>query len=47
MTEVTVKLLAEEIQTSVERLIQQFADAGIQKTATDSVSQKEKEALLA
>ncbi|MEQ1976594.1 translation initiation factor IF-2 [Xenorhabdus sp. SGI240] len=47
MTEVTVKILAEEIQTSVERLIQQFADAGIQKTATDSVSQKEKEALLA
>ncbi len=47
MTEVTVKLLAEEIQTSVERLIQQFADAGIQKTAADSVSQKEKEALLA
>ncbi|MBD2799954.1 translation initiation factor IF-2 [Xenorhabdus sp. M] len=47
MTEVTVKLLAVEIQTSVERLIQQFADAGIQKTATDSVSQKEKEALLA
>ncbi|MBI6549324.1 translation initiation factor IF-2 [Xenorhabdus lircayensis] len=47
MTEVTVKLLAEEIQTSVERLIQQFADAGIQKIATDSVSQKEKEALLA
>ncbi|MCC8365161.1 MULTISPECIES: translation initiation factor IF-2 [Xenorhabdus] len=47
MTEVTVKLLAEEIQTSVERLIQQFTDAGIQKTATDSVSQKEKEALLA
>ncbi|RKE89194.1 translation initiation factor 2 (bIF-2) [Xenorhabdus ehlersii] len=47
MTEVTVKLLAEEIQTSEERLIQQFADAGIQKTATDSVSQKEKEALLA
>ncbi|MBD2809834.1 translation initiation factor IF-2 [Xenorhabdus sp. Vera] len=47
MTEVTVKLLAEEIQTSVERLIQQFSDAGIQKTATDSVSQKEKESLLA
>ncbi|MDE1473136.1 translation initiation factor IF-2 [Xenorhabdus bovienii] len=47
MTEVTVKLLAEEIQTSVERLIQQFADAGIQKTATDSVSQREKESLLA
>ncbi|MDR0217607.1 MAG: translation initiation factor IF-2 [Enterobacteriaceae bacterium] len=47
MTEVTVKSLAEEIQTSVERLTQQFADAGIQKTATDSVSQKEKEALLA
>lgn len=30
MTE-TVKSLAAEIQTSVERLVQQFADAGIKK----------------
>ncbi|MGV7962654.1 translation initiation factor IF-2 [Photorhabdus tasmaniensis] len=47
MTDVTVKSLAEEIQTSVDRLVQQFADAGIRKTETDFVSQKEKEALLA
>ncbi|RUT64539.1 translation initiation factor IF-2 (plasmid) [Morganella morganii] len=46
MTE-SVKSLADEIQTSVERLVQQFADAGIQKTASDNVSQQEKEALLA
>ncbi|MEX9764178.1 translation initiation factor IF-2 [Proteus mirabilis] len=47
MTDETVKSLAEEIQTSVERLVQQFADAGIKKTVSDSVSQKEKETLLA
>ncbi|HAE78701.1 translation initiation factor IF-2 [Morganella morganii] len=46
MTE-SVKSLADEIQTSVERLVQQFADAGINKTASDNVSQQEKEALLA
>ena len=46
MTE-SVKTLADEIQTSVERLVQQFADAGIEKTASDNVSQQEKEALLA
>ncbi|WP_183141030.1 translation initiation factor IF-2 associated domain-containing protein, partial [Pseudomonas aeruginosa] len=43
----TVKSLAEEIQTPVERLVQQFADAGIKKTVSDSVSQQEKETLLA
>ncbi|HGN1543149.1 TPA: translation initiation factor IF-2 [Proteus mirabilis] len=47
MTDETVKSLAEEIQTQVERLVQQFADAGIKKTVSDSVSQKEKETLLA
>lgn len=46
MTE-TVKSLAAEIQTSVERLVQQFADAGIKKGESDSVSQNEKETLLA
>lgn len=46
MTEVTVKSLAEEIQTPVDRLLQQFANAGIAKSATDSVSQQEKETLL-
>ncbi len=46
-TDVTVKTLATEIQTPVERLVQQFADAGIQKSETDSVTQHEKETLLA
>lgn len=47
MTDVTVKSLAAKIQTPVERLVQQFADAGIDKTAVDSVTQQEKETLLA
>lgn len=47
MTDVTVKSLAAEIQTPVDRLVQQFADAGIDKTAVDSVTQQEKETLLA
>ncbi|MFS2221284.1 translation initiation factor IF-2 [Pantoea sp. B65] len=46
MTDVTVKSLAAEIQTSVERLVQQFADAGIRKSETDSVTQQEKQTLL-
>ncbi|KAB8306770.1 translation initiation factor IF-2 [Erwinia endophytica] len=46
MTDVTIKSLAAEIQTPVERLVQQFADAGIRKSATDSVTQQEKETLL-
>ncbi|TKU03755.1 translation initiation factor IF-2 [Citrobacter sp. wls830] len=47
MTDVTVKTLAAEIQTSVDRLVQQFADAGIRKSADDSVSAQEKQTLLA
>ncbi|QCR34954.1 translation initiation factor IF-2 [Nissabacter sp. SGAir0207] len=47
MTDVTVKSLAAEIQTSVDRLVQQFADAGIDKSEADSVTQHEKETLLA
>lgn len=47
MTDVTVKSLAAEIQTPVDRLVQQFADAGIYKTAMDSVTRQEKETLLA
>ncbi|MCR3755838.1 MAG: translation initiation factor IF-2 [Sodalis sp. Psp] len=46
MTDVTVKSLAAEIQTPVDRLVQQFADAGIIKTAVDSVTHQEKETLL-
>lgn len=47
MTDVTIKALAAEIQTSVDRLVQQFADAGIKKSVDDSVSAQEKQALLA
>lgn len=47
MADETVKSLAAEIQTSVERLVQQFADAGIKKTENDVVTQNEKETLLA
>ena len=43
MTDVTIKALASEIQTSVDRLIQQFADAGIRKSADDSVTAQEKQ----
>ncbi|WP_225639165.1 translation initiation factor IF-2 [Candidatus Profftia sp. (ex Adelges kitamiensis)] len=46
MTEVTVKLLAAEIQTSVDRLVQQLGDAGFKKSENDFVSPQEKEALL-
>ncbi|HBR6924258.1 translation initiation factor IF-2 [Klebsiella pneumoniae] len=46
MTDVTIKTLASEIQTSVDRLIQQFADAGIRKSADDSVTSQEKQTLL-
>lgn len=46
MTDVTVKSLAAEIQTPVDRLVQQFADAGIPKSENDAVSQHEKETLL-
>lgn len=47
MTDVTVKTLAAEIQTSVDRLVQQFADAGSRKSAEDSVTAQEKQTLLA
>ncbi len=47
MTDVTLKALAAERQVSVDRLVQQFADAGIRKSADDSVSAQEKQTLLA
>ena len=46
MTDVTIKTLAAERQTSVDRLVQQFADAGIRKSADDSVSAQEKQTLI-
>ncbi|WP_086983159.1 translation initiation factor IF-2 [Vibrio aphrogenes] len=47
MTELTVKQLSEEIGTPVERLVEQLADAGMKKTSTDSVTDAEKQQLLA
>lgn len=41
MTE-SVKSLADEIQTSVERLVQQFADAGIKKRRLITFPSKKK-----
>jgi translation initiation factor IF-2 len=46
MANVTVEQLAKEIGTPVDRLVSQLADSGVNKSATDSVSQDEKEALL-
>ncbi|WP_434356712.1 translation initiation factor IF-2 [Parasalinivibrio latis] len=46
MSEVTVKALAQEIDTPIDRLLKQFEDAGISKKADDLVKQEEKEALL-
>ncbi|UJF19699.1 translation initiation factor IF-2 [Vibrio sp. SS-MA-C1-2] len=46
MTKVTVKELAAEIDTPLERVLQQFSDAGMKKSAEDSVTQDEKKSLL-
>lgn len=46
MTEVTIEKLASDVNTTVDRLIQQFADAGIQKSAGQMVSETEKSTLL-
>ena len=48
MADVTVGKLAETVGISVERLLQQMAEAGLdQKTADDAVSDGEKQTLLA
>ncbi|TYK64911.1 translation initiation factor IF-2 [Colwellia echini] len=46
MAEITVAELAKEIGTPVDRLVSQLADSGVNKSATDAISQDEKEALL-
>ena len=46
MAEVTIEKLASDVGTTVERLVQQFADAGISKTAGQMVSEEEKKSLL-
>lgn len=47
MTKVSIQALAQEIKIPVDRLLQQFADAGMKKSAVDFVSADEKAALLA
>jgi translation initiation factor IF-2 len=46
MIEVTVKQLAEENQIPVERLLQQLAEAGIQKNSLSTLTEQEKQRLL-
>ncbi|WP_220720684.1 translation initiation factor IF-2 [Agarivorans litoreus] len=46
MTEVSIKQLATDVGTNEDKLIQQFADAGIKKSLTDNVTQEEKTKLL-
>ncbi|RUO56047.1 translation initiation factor IF-2 [Pseudidiomarina homiensis] len=47
MEEVTLDKLAEDVGTTVDRLVTQFAEAGMKKSAGDSVTEDEKQALLA
>jgi len=47
MAEVSINKLASDVGTSVERLLEQFSEAGMKKTATDMVSEEEKQSLLA
>lgn len=47
MTKVSIQALAEEIKIPVDRLLQQFADAGMKKNASDFVDADERVALLA
>ncbi|NQY50517.1 MAG: translation initiation factor IF-2 [Colwellia sp.] len=46
MADITVAELAKEIGTPVDRLVSQLADSGVKKSATDAISQDEKESLL-
>ena len=46
MAEVTLEKLADDIGTPVDKLIKQFADAGISKGEGDQVSEDEKQQLL-
>ncbi|WP_026973056.1 translation initiation factor IF-2 [Aliagarivorans marinus] len=46
MTEVSIKQLATDIGTTEDKLVQQFADAGISKAQGDMVTEAEKSTLL-
>ncbi len=47
MEEVTLDKLAKDVGTTVDRLVQQFAEAGMKKKPGDNVTEDEKQALLA
>jgi len=42
MADVTIEKLASDVNTTVDRIIQQFADAGITKQAGQMVNEEEK-----
>lgn len=46
MADTSLEKLAQEVGKTVERLVEQFNEAGIKKAKTDSVSEKEKQQLL-
>ncbi|MCU4676746.1 translation initiation factor IF-2 [Catenovulum sp. 2E275] len=46
MSEVSIDKLATDVGTSVEKLVQQFAEAGITKTPGSQVNEQEKQTLL-
>ncbi len=46
MADVSIEKLANDIKTTVDRLLKQFKDAGIEKSASDMVSEQEKQQLL-
>ena len=46
MANLTVELLAKEVGKPVDRLVEQFALAGIKKNSTDLVTENEKQMLL-
>ncbi|RRJ19400.1 translation initiation factor IF-2 [Rheinheimera mesophila] len=46
MADVTIEKLASDVNTTVDRIIQQFADAGIKKQAGQMVNEEEKKTLL-
>ncbi|WP_116472463.1 translation initiation factor IF-2 [Zobellella maritima] len=47
MAEVSLTQLANDIDTPVDRLVQQFREAGMEKSSADTVTETEKAALLA
>jgi translation initiation factor IF-2 len=46
MAEVSIEKLATDIGTTVDRLVQQFKDSGVTKSAGDNVTEEEKKTLL-